>query len=383
MRGAAGALAVVLARPLEGAHPLNLCILKEGRKIVMQGYLLQLGKEPVIYQSPGMHLVAPAIQTTTEVMALAISKEHADAQVWDAAERQPVFVFRGWLKHQEVRVQDVWHARREGSGSDARISVLIRVPKCEVERTLKASGANCVFSRCLGKFTTQVVWLESKTTREEAWGISQRHKGALGLVLGSSGLGIRCQEEDVMHLTKVLLGDEAARKRECALWEITGLPLGADVGETMAALREQWQWDAQLVKALPRTGVRVLLVRAVQQPPDTMVTLGRWLLAVTPVGAKQPSQRERVTFSWHRAGSAGHSSANLWTEKPARGGKEGPGTLGEAPSGEQLQPPTSLPTPREALEPAPTYRDTPEGEAEEDEDMLAANTPQAVKRLRA
>jgi hypothetical protein len=306
-------------------------------------------------------------------MALTVAKQHAETQIWDAAEKHPIQVFRNWLRHQGASVQDAWHAQREGGGDNARISALIRVPVSEEKKILRASGANSVFSRRIGRFTTEVVWLESKTTRSEAWGIAQRHQGALGLVLGSPGLGIRCQPEDTVHLTKVLLGEEAAQKKESALWEVTGLPLEADVGSTMETLTSSWPWQAQLVKAVPRGGMRVLIVRAIQQPPDTRVTVGRWLLAVCPAGKKQHHSQERVTFKWQKPANPGAKSVAIWSERPGEEEVESK-VMGEEAVLEPQQPPTQV---------APTWRDTPEGTQEEDADMLAVPTPQAVKRLRA
>lgn len=348
MRGAAGALAVVLARPMEGAQPLSACILRDGKEVVGQCYLLQLGTESVTYSPPGAQLAGPGARATTVVMALTVAKQHAEPQVWEAAEKHPILVFRDWLRHQGASVKDAWHAQREGGGNNARISALIRVPVSEEKKILRASGANSVFTRRLGRFTTEVVWLESKTTRSEAWGIAQRHQGALGLVLGSPGLGIRCQPEDAFHLTKVLLGKEAALKKESTLWEVTGLPLEADVASAMETLTNRWPWQAQLVKAMPRGGMRVLVVRAIQQPPDTRVTVGRWLLAVCPACRKQPHSQDTVTFKWQKPANAGIKSVALWSERPGEEEAESK-VVGEEAVQVPQQPPSQV---------APTYRDT-------------------------
>ena len=163
------------------------------------------------------------------------------------------------------------------------------------------------------------------------------------LVLGRPGLGIRCQQEDLLHLTMVLLGEEAAVKRESTLWEITGLPLEADVGATLSTLAELWPWRAQLVKAIPRGNTRALIVRAAQPPPDTVVTMGRWLLAVSPAVKRPQRQQERLQFSWQKPEGAGQRTTTEWSEKPLLNGGGVHAVGAEAPLG--MQPPApSIPS---------------------------------------
>ncbi len=315
LRAAAGSLAVLLSRPVAGATSLDCCISRGGKLVVQKCYLLQLGSTPVTYAPAGTKLQSPAAQAATEVIAIAMSKEHVEPDFWKAAELNPVATFTRWLVHHEIKVLDTFKPQREGAGPEARITALARIPMGLIAKALNASGADGVFTRTLGTPSLQVVWLEKTTTRKEAWGIAQRHKEAVGLVLGRGSLGVRCTKEEHSQLTQVLLGKDAMSKSAMSLWQITGLPLEAEPQVVVETIATSWPWEAKLIRAYAKRGHRHLLVKAPAPPPACSVLLGDWLLAVAPAETESRGPKERVTFTWQKPASAAKLAEPKWTEE--------------------------------------------------------------------
>ena len=293
----------------------------------------------------------------------------------------------------------------------------------DIEEVLRRSGINGVFIYTLGNNEYAVIYLPKSMTLSEARDkcglLGNKH---FGLVLTPNCFAIRVNECDKVACEKILKPELAAligdtlmgtKKSDCVLIEACGIPKDFDdcdiVQQTSMNHSGDQKWTCKPGRTLRggAPGVKNVLVQAREMPPRRQVKVqagGRWFMVVFrehELPKKSQSVWSKAAHSSEAQGSA--PSAGSWgmrTDNSVVGTAQPSMSVGQAMNagligGSSCAAPwatsrltrsvslgaSAKAAPRSAK---PTWADTSEAPADEDEDMqLTLELGRESERMRA
>lgn len=238
------------------------------------------------------------LKKATASVVLTVTKRHTEGQAWEAACKAPTAAVRRWLQHRaQAELLDTRPATRTATGAADTLQVVASVTMTTLEKALKASGTNGVFSRPfydtdLDREAFKVVPLPRELDLKMAL---QRAEwfGAdgYGVVTTRRGFAVRVKAEAYDEALKLLRPDDW-KGLSGKVWEVSGLPLWTG----KAALKDFLQdWEVTPVYTFRQGLRRTWKVRALADPPETQLQHD-WGLAVVRLAdetrpAKKAPQR--------------------------------------------------------------------------------------------
>eukprot|EP01059_Diplonema_ambulator_P016449 TRINITY_DN27_c0_g1_i2.p1 TRINITY_DN27_c0_g1~~TRINITY_DN27_c0_g1_i2.p1 ORF type:complete len:601 (+),score=153.86 TRINITY_DN27_c0_g1_i2:527-2329(+) len=156
----------------------------------------------------------------------------------------------------------------------AKCDVPVRIRAEQLEEVLKSGGKFGFFFRLPkfegGKDEFPIVWLDPKVTTSEALGIAQVNQGTLGLVSGSTRLGIRARGLQEAASLRSALGDLAPAPKEK---QVRILIYGAGIREHPVNVLKHVS-GAENVASFVRNGMLHVVARVKELPTYTVIARG-------------------------------------------------------------------------------------------------------------
>ncbi|KAJ9446314.1 Ribonuclease HI [Diplonema papillatum] len=295
-------------------------VVTRGRQIeAVAAWVVQLGDENVRQRRVLRSVPMPVCEERK--VSVRIPKSQTTNAQWEEAARD----LRGYLRK---------HAAETGAGSISITGVetrgrfddptrffgaLVRTTEEGAAALAKASGRNGVFAAPKGD-EGPVVWLSTGTKLEEAQAFARDRPGlVIRLAVNKKGLGLRVKTEDEDRARKEAAG-AAVPKQQGRLYDVSGFDRGTTAGQAELFLRTAGWADATIIRAIPKRGGILAVVRG-QDPPTwefgvegakarilvsttryRTETDQRWVQAIAQERRKDPGERgtarEDESYTW-------------------------------------------------------------------------------------
>ena len=288
-----------------GKHCEAITFPQGNQRILLKGFLVQLGAKDVLTQRAQVSIDMPTEDVT--VVALEIRREYL--QQWDSVARNPLkFAFLA-IDGLQKAVISTWarkffQGRQSSSADDATTwHCYAKIPTSCLDALLQCSGKSSTFitpkqdAAGTSSGLYRVIWLET-TNLEQAAAIHRVHAALLGLVRGRVTLGVRTKACDYATVRKKLdptwspqgvLTDIVV----CRRWRITPVPPRADKKQLQDALTKM-NWRAVPLKQVSATTWLIGAGQSDEPPQGTVEIAGSPVLIVEQLSRKQTAKDDVV-----------------------------------------------------------------------------------------
>ena len=272
--------------------------LSVGQKVLLKGWLVQLGNKKV-----SLNLVKHQLSISdnaVEVITVEIKKEYSQSQDWQAVQESPLrFVF-AHIEDFEPHTIATWSKKWfcNGKPADAASAMswhcFVKIAKDHMDKVIAQSGKHAIFltpkcsesSAPSGQY--KVIWLGSKDI-SKALLVQRAHQTAKGVVAGKSSLGLRVVASDYSQIRSKLEPSWKSEgvKTDIAIssrWVISPLPSSADK-KTVQTLLDQLKWEAMPLKQIGH-GTWLVGAATTTAPAETF-QLNDKLVLINPAAEKK------------------------------------------------------------------------------------------------
>lgn len=241
-------------------------------------------------------------------LVLEVAEEHSDAKVWRTKETPRELINR-LLARYTATIPNAAYGYKERGEMGARLrQCIVRFPENMKQLLMQKSGAEDLFVRICIRVGHEmqeyaVVWLEPKTTRQEALRVGKETPGYSGLARNMKCVGVRVLIAELAAARRKLAPDDKRftpsnigldPKKE---WLVEGVPFGVQPNQLVDAM-EQWGWIVVPKFPKPKKWTREWIVLCDSAPPSNTIYIENGMCIISPVleGVDMAADRARVVL---------------------------------------------------------------------------------------
>ena len=249
----------------------------QGDKVLIGGYLLQLGEKRISTMSDD----ASIVQTLdVKVCSVTLWASDFSSEQWKLAVDQPVKFAKKLLEHDQLSqvIKSPWgrsmragqHPATSQTATSVQFHCEIRIK--DLRPLLRRSGFNKVYvlpKDQEGKPDTswRIIWTDMDISKLET--VATPIAGSAGLVKGNRSYGLRVEQAAFTTIWAILQPgrDPPTQVPKGVLWKATPMPLGLDK-EIIQEWAKQLSWECFPIKSL---GSKTWLIQAPEAPPKELM----------------------------------------------------------------------------------------------------------------
>lgn len=265
---------------------------QEGNNVLIGGYLVQFGEQPITTTSQDEHIQTRDVQ----LCAFTMWKDEFSTEEWKQATNSPVRFAKLLLEPDNMQ-----HCIRTPFGRAFRkgdkpcqpedslsIQFHSEVWVQDLRKVLRRSGFNRLYitpKEDGGKPTNKwkPIWTDIPKSVLEAKFVT--HPATAGFIRGKKSMGIRVETTAFADMWPKIKPDTPVPEQipDGKLWKVQPMPFGVDK-EIVNEWATHIKWEAHAIRPL---GPKAWVLSAVNPPPDGILTFNNHPLLVRPLKSKQ------------------------------------------------------------------------------------------------
>ena len=306
-----GAMAVLTPKPIAQAESQKVEVLvrkPNGTTDCVRKFLTNVGDTPVDCDvKEEVEACTLNLKNKTRKVVLQFQRAYADPMEYAYAKEAPRLSFEKWLKDFGLRDAAVNintpFVRRVGASE--WLEAIVFVSELSLGQFLTKSGQKGMFVNpffdqdmiddgCLKK-----LWFEPGTTLQAALSRTARHSNmVIGLVCNPLGLGARVNVAHLEAMKEKLLTpseNERMSKRDGQkFYQASKIPPWVDYDDFRLQVKNQWNWEIDLVRIVSGFGTKTFIVRSQNPPPKEMFIIDYHKVPVQLAPERPKPQAERL-----------------------------------------------------------------------------------------